>query len=60
MNKAERLQQVALVLGDCPAGQLELFGPDNQSRRASFSCADGQVRFQLPGQTVFALTWSAS
>ncbi|MDH0648338.1 hypothetical protein N5D48_06070 [Pseudomonas sp. GD03858] len=60
VNKAERLQHVALTLNDCPAGQLELFGPDNQSRRASFSCRDGQIRFQLPGQTVFALTWSAS
>ncbi|MDH0301896.1 MULTISPECIES: hypothetical protein [unclassified Pseudomonas] len=60
VNKAERQQQVALTLADCPAGQLELFGPDNQSRRASFSCRDGQIRFQLPGQTVFALTWSAS
>ncbi|QWA30868.1 hypothetical protein [Pseudomonas sp. RC3H12] len=60
VNKAERLQQVALTLGGCPSGQLELFGPDNQSRRASFSCTDGQIHFQLPGQTVFALTWSAS
>lgn len=60
VNKADRLQHVALSLEDCPAGQLELFGPDNQSRQASYSCHDGKIRFQLPGQTVFALTWSAS
>ncbi|QXH33361.1 hypothetical protein [Pseudomonas muyukensis] len=60
VNKAERLQQVALTLGNCPAGQLELFGPDNQSRRGHYDCRDGQLRFQLPGQTVFALTWKAS
>jgi hypothetical protein len=60
VNKAERLQQVALELGTCPAGQLELFGPDNHSRGGHYDCRDGQLRFQLPGQTVFALTWNAS
>ena len=60
VNKAERVQQVSLVLDSCPAGQLELFGPDNQSRRSEYTCEQGQIRFQLPGQTLFALTWSAS
>ncbi|QXI40767.1 hypothetical protein [Pseudomonas xantholysinigenes] len=60
VNKAERLQKVALELGTCPAGQLELFGPDNHSRGGHYDCRDGQLRFQLPGQTVFALTWNAS
>ncbi|HEK0907348.1 TPA: hypothetical protein SMQ04_002111 [Pseudomonas putida] len=60
VNKAERVQQVELALGDCPAARLELFGPDNQPRPARVSCQQGQIRFQLPGQTLFALTWSAS
>jgi hypothetical protein len=54
------VQEVTLVLDSCPGGQLELFGPDNQPRRADFACEQGKIRFQLPGQTLFALTWSES
>jgi len=60
VNKAERVQQVSLALEGCPSGQLELFGPDNLPRRSDFACEHGQIHFQLPGQTLFALTWSAS
>ncbi|VVQ00879.1 hypothetical protein PS910_03794 [Pseudomonas fluorescens] len=60
VNKAERVQQVNLALEGCPSGELELFGPDNQPRRGDFACEKGRIRFQLPGQTLFALTWSAS
>ena len=60
VNKAERVQEVNLILDSCPGGQLELFGPDNQPRRADFACEQGRIRFQLPGQTLFALTWSES
>lgn len=60
VNKAERLQQVDVALGDCPQGQLQLFGPDNQARGTSYRCRQGQLSFELPGQTLFALTWSAS
>ncbi|MDF0732949.1 hypothetical protein P0Y43_19845 [Pseudomonas entomophila] len=73
VNKADRLQQVELRLNEryssahprdrpatCPPGQLELFGPDSRPRPARFTCHEGQISFQLPGQTLFALTWSAS
>ncbi|MCO7517007.1 hypothetical protein NJF44_19280 [Pseudomonas guariconensis] len=65
VNKTERVQQVGLTLAgtparrECPQGQLQLFGPDSQARQAAFTCRDGTLHFQLPGQTLFALTWSA-
>ncbi|QHF28863.1 hypothetical protein [Pseudomonas sp. R32] len=61
VNKGERLQQVSLATEQsCPQGALTLFGPDNQPRSARFTCERGRIQFQLPGQTLFALTWSAS
>lgn len=62
VNKGQRRQQVSLALDNaqCPQGVLNLFGPDNTSRSAVYDCRDGRVHFQLPGQTLFALTWSAS
>ncbi|MBJ9976474.1 hypothetical protein IAE35_19990 [Pseudomonas sp. S75] len=60
VNKADRLQQVELSLGRCAKVQLELFGPDNRPRTGQVDCRQGQVSFQLPGQTLFALTWNAS
>ena len=60
VNKVDRLQRVEVALEACAKGRLELFGPDDQPRNAPFTCEDGLVRFQLPGQTLFALTWNAS
>ncbi|WP_433887139.1 hypothetical protein [Pseudomonas vranovensis] len=61
VNKGERQQQVSLATEQaCPEGALSFFGPDNTSRRAQYACEQGRIHFQLPGQTLFALTWSAS
>ncbi|OUM26756.1 hypothetical protein B8W70_18290 [Pseudomonas sp. 1239] len=64
VNKGERLQHVSFATpaSRCPqaAATLTLFGPDNQPRAAALDCQHGQVRFELPGQTLFALRWSAS
>ncbi|NUT86069.1 hypothetical protein HNO91_06540 [Pseudomonas corrugata] len=61
VNKSTRPQQVSLDGASCPHAQAELvyFGPDNQSRSAPFNCEAGQIRFLLPGETVFALGWTA-
>ncbi|NBA96324.1 hypothetical protein GUY40_15420 [Pseudomonas sp. R5(2019)] len=64
VNKGPRLQQISLQAQDslCPlqGAELVFFGADNQSRPAPFECQQGQVRFQVPGQTLFALTWRSS
>jgi hypothetical protein len=62
VNKGTRLQRVDLSGARCPLNQsaLRFFGADNRSSDASFSCENGRVRFELPGQTLFALNWSAS
>ena len=64
VNKGERLQRISFATPAtaCPrdAATLTLFGPDNQPRPGSLVCQQGQVRFELPGQTLFALNWSAS
>ncbi|MDD1015624.1 hypothetical protein [Pseudomonas rubra] len=61
VNKGERLQHISLATQQaCPQGALSLFGPDNQARAMPFACEQGRIHFQLPGQTLFALTWSAS
>ncbi|MBF8793221.1 hypothetical protein IRZ70_10430 [Pseudomonas monteilii] len=60
VNKVERLQRVEVALQTCPRARLELFGPNDRPRNAPFSCEGGQLRFQLPGQTLFALTWNAT
>ncbi|WP_144930118.1 MULTISPECIES: hypothetical protein [unclassified Pseudomonas] len=61
VNKSTRPQQVSLDGVPCPQAQAELvyFGPDDQSRSAPFNCEAGQIRFLLPGETVFALGWTA-
>ncbi|WP_412548281.1 hypothetical protein [Pseudomonas sp. Pdm06] len=61
VNKSTRPQQVSLDGASCPQAQAELvyFGPDSQSRSAPFNCEAGQIRFLLPGETVFALGWTA-
>jgi hypothetical protein len=61
VNKGTRLQRVDLNGASCPLakGSLRYFGADNRSRDAPFNCRDGQVSFELPGQTLFALSWIA-
>ncbi|MNQ83665.1 hypothetical protein D3C85_987580 [compost metagenome] len=60
VNKGIRLQQISLqgAGNACPA--LTLFGADSQSRAATTECLDGRVSFEVPGETLFALTWRAS
>ncbi|WP_460146529.1 hypothetical protein [Pseudomonas sp. S2_A02] len=62
VNKGVRLQRVDLAGATCPLakGTLEYFGADSRSRSAQFNCHDGRVSFDLPGETLFALSWSAS
>ncbi|WP_130931991.1 hypothetical protein [Pseudomonas sp. Sample_24] len=62
VNKGSRLQHVSLNGAACPlaAGSLRYFGADNRSRDAPFKCTDGRVSFELPGQTLFTLSWNAS
>jgi len=62
VNKGTRLQQIELNGARCPLnnGALHYFGADNRSRDAPFLCLDGRVRFELPGQTLFALSWTPS
>jgi hypothetical protein len=62
VNKGTRLQRVDLNGAACPLakGSLRYFGADNRSRDAPFDCRDGRVSFELPGQTLFALSWIAS
>ncbi|MFJ2363239.1 hypothetical protein ACIPIN_05855 [Pseudomonas sp. NPDC087697] len=64
VNKVTRLQHVTLqgVEASCPLSSdaLVYFGADSKSRPAAFRCQDGRVSFELPGETLFALSWSAS
>jgi len=62
VNKGRRLQRVDLAGASCPLakGALRYFGADNRSRDAPFNCKDGRVSFDLPGETLFALSWIAS
>jgi hypothetical protein len=62
VNKGSRLQRVSLAGAQCPLtqGSLRYFGADNRSRDASFKCLEGRISFDLPGETLFALSWSAS
>jgi hypothetical protein len=62
VNKGTRLQRVDLSGAKCPLnnGALRYFGADNRSRDAPFRLPRRTRRFDLPGQTLFALSWSAS
>lgn len=62
VNKGSRLQRVSLVGAQCPLtqGSLRYFGADNRSRDASFKCLEGRISFDLPGETLFTLSWSAT
>jgi hypothetical protein len=62
VNKGSRLQRVSLAGAECPLtrGSLHYFGADNRSHNASFKCLEGRISFDLPGETLFALSWSTS
>ncbi|MHC8394175.1 hypothetical protein ACYZT8_11025 [Pseudomonas sp. LB3P93] len=62
VNKGTRLQRVAMTGTSCPManGSLRYFGADNRARDAPFDCKDGRVSFELPGRTLFTLSWSTS
>ena len=62
VNKGARIQLVSLEGTACPLnnGTLHYFGADNRSREAPFKCQGGRISFELPGETLFALRWSAS
>ncbi|MGH8382397.1 hypothetical protein [Pseudomonas sp.] len=60
VNKGERLQQISLQGAGSVCPSLTLFGPDSRSRDAAIDCRNGSIRFEVPGETLFALTWSAS
>jgi hypothetical protein len=60
VNKSRRLQQVSLSGADglCPAGaKLEFFGSDNRARAVKLDCSGSHPRFNVSGETLFALTW---
>jgi hypothetical protein len=61
VNKGTRLQRMDLTGATCPLGNgaLRYFGADNRARDAPFHCQDGHVSFDLPGETLFALSWIA-
>lgn len=60
VNKGARLQQVSLQGAGTACPSLTLFGPDSRSRQASVDCRDERIRFDVPGESLFALTWRAS
>ncbi|MND24703.1 hypothetical protein D3C80_151240 [compost metagenome] len=60
VNKGERLQQVSLQGAGTACPSLTLFGPDSRSRDAAIDCRNGRIRFEVPAQTLFALSWRAS
>ena len=60
VNKVARMQQVRLDLTDTPCSgldppRLRLFG--DETRILSPRCEDASWRFEVPGETLFALTW---
>lgn len=60
VNKGARLQQVSLQGAGTACPSLTLFGPDSRSRQATVECRDERIRFDVPGESLFALTWRAS
>ncbi len=64
VNKGTRLQHVSLngekTLCPLSKGTLVYFGADSRSQPATYRCQQGRVSFEVPGETLFALSWSAS
>jgi hypothetical protein len=60
VNKVRRVQSIYFdgVVDLCGKPlQLALFRPDGQRQEAPLECHDGVLKFKLPGETLFALTW---
>lgn len=59
VNKGDRLQRINLqgVGAACPS--LSLFGPESRAREAPVDCRGARVRFEVPAESIFALTWKA-
>lgn len=60
VNKAARLQHINLRGAGAVCPSLSLFGPDSRSREAAVECKGGRIRFDVPSESIFALTWRAS
>lgn len=60
VNKGDRLQRISLQGAGTACPSLVLFGPDSRQRDAPVQCRDGRIRFEVPGESIFALTWRAS
>ena len=60
VNKGDRLQKIRMQGAGTACPSLALFGPDSRSRAAVVECRDARIRFEVPGETLFALTWRAS
>ena len=62
VNKGTRRQQVSLGAIPCPlaGASLSYLCTDNRARDAPFSGRNGRVSFDLPGETLNAVSWSAS
>jgi len=61
VNKSTRAHQVSLDGVACSQAKADLayFGPDSHIRSAPFNCQAEQIQFLLPGETLFALNWTA-
>ena len=60
VTKTPRAQTIDLDGAEqiCQAGpSLELLGADGHSRSAAVQCSNGRAQLQVPGETLFALTW---
>ncbi|MDR0735655.1 MAG: hypothetical protein LBF51_02280 [Zoogloeaceae bacterium] len=60
VNKSRRLQQISLSGADglCQvSAKLEFFGSDNRARAVKLDCGGSRPRFNVPGETLFALSW---
>lgn len=60
VNKGDRLQRISLQGAGTACPSLALFGPDSRQRDAPVQCRDGRIRFEVPGESIFALMWRAS
>ena len=60
VNKGGRLQHISLQGAGSACPSLSLFGPDNRSRNAPVDCREGRIRFEVPGEHIFALAWRTS
>src|SRR3546814_10900754 len=57
---SDLLQRISLQGAGTACPSLALFGPDSRQRDAPVQCRDGRIRFEVPGESIFALMWRAS